>query len=208
MDGTAMLWDLRDLLTLNGPTTAPRKGPQGPTKRDDLVKAWEDLAGDDARQADAAYYRLVAVADEAVSVLAESLAAVEGPDAAAIDKLVAGLGDQRYEVRKQATDSLAKLGPLAEPALRRAKDSAAVEEVRMRARQLLASMDDPQQRAGGGLRQLRAALVLEQIATPKAVAVLRRLAAGSPGANLTRRAAEALERIEGRAAASKPKQSD
>jgi WD40 repeat protein len=200
-DGTAILWDLRDLLTLNAPTTAP-------VKRDDLVKAWEDLAGDDARQADAAYYRLTAAGDEAVSVLAESLAAVEGPDAAAIDKLVAGLGDERYEVRKQATDSLARLGSLAEPALRRAKDSATVEEVRMRARQILASMDDPRQRAGGGLRQLRAALVLEQIATPKAVALLRRLAAGSPGANLTRRAAEALERIEGRAAASKPEQSD
>jgi len=121
---------------------------------------------------------------------------------------VADLGNQRYSVRKQATDTLAKLGPLAEPALRRAKDSATVEEVRIRAKQLLASMDDPQQRAGGPLRQLRAALVLERIGSAKAVAVLRRLADGSPGANLTRRAAEALERIEGRAAARKPKQSD
>jgi WD40 repeat protein len=208
IDGTAMIWDVSDLAAFDAPTTAPRKGPQGPVKRDDLVKAWEDLAGEDARQADAAYYRLAAAGDEAVGVLAESLAAVEGPDAAAIDKLVADLGDQRYGVRKQATDTLAKLGPLAEPALRRAKDSAAIEEVRMRARQLLASMDDPQQRAGGPLRQLRAALVLERIGSAKAVAVLRRLAAGSPGANLTRRAAEALERIEGRAAARKPKQSD
>lgn len=198
MDGTAMIWDVSDLAALDGPTTAP-------VKRDDLVKAWEDLAGEDARQADAAYYRLAAAADEAVSVLAERIVAVEGPDAAAIDKLVADLGDERYDVRRQATDSLAKLGPLAEPALRRAKDSTTIEEVRIRAKQLLASMDDPQQRAGVALRQLRAALVLERIATPKAVAVLRKLAAGSTGANLTSRAAEALERIEGRAAAKKLK---
>jgi len=43
--------------------------------------------------------------------------------------------------------------------------------------------------------------VFERIGTPRAIALLRRLAAGSPGANLTRRAAEALERIEDHAAA-------
>ncbi len=194
MDGTAMIWDVSDLPALDGPTT-------GAVKRDDLVKAWEDLASEDARQADVAYYRLAAAADEAVSVLAERIVAVEGPSAAAINKLVADLGDQRYGVRKQATDSLAKLGALAEPALRRAKDSATIEEVRIRAKQLLASMDDPQQRTGAALRQLRTALVFERIGTPRAIALLRRLAAGSPGANLTRRAAEALERIEDHAAA-------
>ena len=192
-DGTAILWDVRDLLTIDAPTTAP-------AKREDLVKAWEDLADEDARRADAAYYRLVAAADEAVSVLAQRTEAVNGPDAATLDKLVADLGDERYNVRKQATDSLAKLGPLAEPALRRAMASATVEEVRIRAKQLLASMDDPQQRSGQALQQLRATLLLERIATPKAVAVLKKLAAGAQGANLTRRAAEALERIEDRPA--------
>ncbi len=194
-DGTAMLWDVRDVLALAAPATAP-------AKRADLVKAWEALGSDDARQADAAYYRLAAAGDEAVSVLSERIGAVNGPDVAEINKLVADLGDQRYSVRKQATDSLAKLGPLAEPALRRAEDSA-VEEVRIRTQQLLASMDDPQQRAGAALRQLRAALALERIGTPRAIEVLRRLAAGAPGANLTRRAAEAVERIQDHAAAGK-----
>jgi hypothetical protein len=49
---------------------------------------------------------------------------------------------------------------------------------------------------GEPLRQARAVEVLEHIATPQAREVLRQLAAGAPGAWLTREAKAALERME------------
>lgn len=191
MDGTAIMWDLRDILARKTPTTAPAKPA-------DLVKAWQALADQDAEAADDAFYRLAEGGSAAVRVMAEGMSAVEGPDQATISRLVTDLGHEEYGVRKQATEALAQLGPVVEPALRLAEASSDAEEVRLRARQLLASLDDPRDRTGDALRQLRAALVLEEIATPEAVALLKKLAAGSPGANLTRRAAEALERIQNR----------
>ena len=197
VDGTAMMWDIREALAGIKPTTAP-------ARKDDLAKAWEALAEADAAAADEAFYRLAEGGTAAVGLLAERMSPVAGPAPATIRKLLAELGHEQYGVRKQATDALAQLGPLAEPALRLAESSTDVEEVRLRARQLLTALDSPRDRSGKMLRQLRAALVLENIATPEAMALLKKLAAGSPGANLTRRANEVLDRIQIRGNASRP----
>jgi HEAT repeat protein len=105
------------------------------------------------------------------------------------------MGHHRFGVRKQATAELARLGPLAEPALRRALAESQSEEVRARAQQLLAALDEPHQRSGQALRQLRAVHVLERIGSQEAKAVLRKLAGGSPSATATQRAAAALDRL-------------
>jgi len=201
MDGTAIMWDLRDVQAGAAPTTAPAS--QG-----DLAKAYQVLAEPDAKAADEAFYLLAEASNAAVRVLAERIAAVEGPDPSTISKLVSELGDEQYGVRKHATEALAQLGALVEPALRLAESSSDVEEVRLRARQLLRSLDNPLDRTGQVLRELRSALVLEEIATPEAVALLEKLAAGSPQANLTRRANEALERIKSRGPTTRPREGE
>lgn len=190
-DGTAIMWDMGDVLADIKPTTAP-------ARRDDLTGAWEALAEEDAAKADEAYYKLVAGGTATVGLLAEEMLPAEGPAPARVRKLLTDLGDEQYGVRKQATDALAQLGPLVEPALRRVESSTNVEEIRLRVRQLLTSLDNPRDRTGKMLRQLRAVLVLEEIATPQAAALLKKLAAGAPGAHLTRRANETLERIHNR----------
>jgi len=153
------------------------------------------LGADDAREADTAYYRLVEGGQATVKLLGERIKPIAAADDAQIAALVEQLGHEQYSVRQKATDALARLGPLAEPALKAALESAEIEEVRMRARQLLTSISDPRQRAGEILRQLRSALVLERIGTPQAAAVLKRIAAGAPSAALTLRARECLERM-------------
>jgi len=197
LDGTAIMWDMRDALAKTNPTTVP-------ARRDDLVGAWDALAEADAAVADEAYYKLAEGGLATVGLLAKEMSPVEGPAPVRVRKLLDDLGHERYHVRKQATDILAQLGPLVEPALRVAESSTDVEEIRLRVRQLLTSLDNPRDRTGKMLRQLRAVLVLEQIATPEATTLLKKLAAGAPGAHLTRRADKALNRIQVREKTSSP----
>jgi hypothetical protein len=141
---------------------------------------------------------LIASGEAAVKVLQERMESVQGPSSEQIAKLIGELGHGQFAVRKRASDALGRLGPLAEIALRQAAASeTSGEEVRARAHQLLDALDDPQQRSGEMVRQLRALYVLERIASPQARDVLRKLAAGAPQATLTQRAAGALERLNG-----------
>ncbi len=187
-DGTAILWSLAG-------TDPP--GPPAGTDVDanDLDRLWADLASTDATDAQEAIYRLIDAGGRAAAFLGRRIESVVGPPPAEMGKLVADLGHPRFAVRRRATGRLAQLGALAEPALRRALDGCDSEEARARARQLLEALDDPHRRSGGIVRQLRGVYVLERIASDEARGVLRRLSSGSPQANLTRRAAAALERL-------------
>ena len=62
--------------------------------------------------------------------------------AAAVTRLIGRMGDDRWEIREAASRNLASLGPLARPALESAVQTAADEEVRMRARELLTKLTD------------------------------------------------------------------
>jgi hypothetical protein len=68
-------------------------------------------------------------------------------------------------------------------------------EVRRRIERLLLPLLEPGL-STERLRQRRAVAVLEQVGSPEAVKVLRRLAKGAPGAALTREAKAALRRLE------------
>ncbi|MGB2820883.1 MAG: WD40 repeat domain-containing protein, partial [Phycisphaerae bacterium] len=188
-DGTAILWDL----TGTGPTTSPAGAD---IDANDLKKAWADLASTDATQAEEAVFRLIDAGGRAVALLSERLESVVAPLPQETQKLIAELGHRRFAVRRLATEKLARLGPVAEPALRQAAGQSDSEEVRARARRLLDALDDPHQRSGLIVRPLRAVHVLEQIGSDEARAILRRLSSGSPHATLTRRVAAALARLE------------
>ncbi len=115
-------------------------------------------------------------------------------------RLISDLDSDRFASRDEATAELAKLGELAEPALQKTLRDTPSLEVRQRAERLLERLKGPTT-PGQHLQTLRAVEVLEQLATPEAREVLRKLAAGAPAARETYETAAALERLARRRAA-------
>jgi len=191
-DGTAILWGLAGIDRAKSPASRPAVTPDG------LQKLWDALASTDATKAQEAIFALLGTGPPVAKDLGRRLRAARGFDAEDIDRWVAELGHAQFAIRERATEALARAGASAEPALRRALKSPPGEEVRARAEILLASLDEPSRRTGPSLRRLRAIHVLEQLNTNEARDVLRQLSAGPALATVTRRAAEALERLANR----------
>ena len=188
-DGTAILWTLADVTKAAG-------GEKGNVSVEALAGLWSELASDDADKAHEAIFRLIDAGNASAAFLAERLAPIPRPVTDEIRKRIAELDDDQFSVRKRATEELARMGALAEPALRQALAETVNEEVRARVKKLLQPLDGPQERTGEVLRKLRAVHVLARIASPKARTVLRKLSRGSQYADLTRRAAEVLEKLD------------
>jgi WD40 repeat protein len=190
-DGTVLLWDVRG---------QERRGVSPPVKdrRDDVAplpmeQLWADLAGS-APRADAAIRTLLQTPQASVTFLASRLQPAARPDPALLQRLLADLGSEKYVRREKAFRQLRQLGQLAEPALQEALQKAKDVDCRRRLNQLLHSLNSLSPPAGQ-LRQLRAVEVLEEIGTPEARIVLRRLAGGLPGSRLTREAQASLARL-------------
>jgi WD40 repeat protein len=186
-DTTVLLWDAAAL-----PPARPH--PAGELTVGQMTALWGDLAGADAAKA---YKAIAALADHpgaAGPFLCDRLR--EGPtvDAKRLKRLVAELDAEDFSIRETASEELAKLGQLAEPALKEALEHRPSAEVARRARRLLEGMNFnglPPDR----LRALRAAEALERIGTQPAREALRTLAEGETDPGLAREAKAALERL-------------
>jgi hypothetical protein len=167
-DTTVLVWEIAALMR-------QARQPVNPTPQE-LEVLWSDLAGDDACKAYAAIGRLIACPQPAVPFLGKQLQPPADPGR--IDRLIADLDDNRFQVRENATRELEQLGPLAESALEQALAGQPSVEVRRRVERLLAALQErgltPHQ-----LRVGRAIEVLEHIGTPEAQEVLRALARGA-----------------------------
>jgi WD40 repeat protein len=101
-DTTALLWDVFGLL---GPVNLPR-----PNRSDkELDQLWTQLAGEDASQAFVALKAFLATPDLSVPFLANHLRPVPPVETRRMSRLLADLGDERFEVRKRADDELEEL---------------------------------------------------------------------------------------------------
>jgi RNA polymerase sigma factor (sigma-70 family) len=178
LDTTVLAWDTR-----------PPKVTGG-----SLAAAWDELRGTEAGPAFRAQGRLRAASAEAVALLRDRLKAVGAVDDQRLKDLIADLDSADFATRQKAAENLRQLGRLAEAVLRQAKEKAESVEVRRRAAELLAELEDaptpPEE-----LRALRAVEVLEWIGTAKARELLGELAHGAAGARLTQAAAAALQRL-------------
>jgi HEAT repeat protein len=109
--------------------------------------------------------------DEAVKLVRARLKPPAPADARKVERLIADLDNEDFEVRQKATDELSALGTEAEDALRKAATSPSP-EVRTRVRKLLSKLS-----AGGvpvtRLRAVRAVEALERIGTPAAREALK-----------------------------------
>jgi WD40 repeat protein len=184
-DTTALLWDVQRIGS-RPPATHPC--PAG------LARLWAELRADDASKAYAALAALAGAGDEAVEFLNTQLRPAAAPGPGAVADLVAGLDAKRFAAREAATRGLAKLGDLAEPAMRKALADNPSAEAARRLRKLLAALQ-PYPTDQDGIRDLRALQVLELIGSPAALAALDKLAQGAPGSPLTRDARSALSRL-------------
>jgi RNA polymerase sigma factor (sigma-70 family) len=179
-----------------------------PTAKGTLAEAWVALADPDAKAAFSAQGRLLAEPGKAVGWIAARLAPAVSPTAARVKALIADLDSDDFAMRERATAELKEQWPATESALREAVAKSASAEARRRAERLLREMEKavspPRE-----LRARRAVEVLEGVGTPgvwgrfapnanEARAPLSELAKGASGARLTREAAAACKRLEGR----------
>jgi RNA polymerase sigma factor (sigma-70 family) len=185
LDKVAQVWDVNRL--------TQRRRPVAERSPADLQADWRGLAGN-ATVAYAALGRLVSSPTGAVALLGEQMRGAGSVDNGRIGRLIAGLGDARFQTREKATRELAALGDLAEPALRKALAADPAPETRRRLAALLDRLDG-RKSSPEIARQIRAVEALEAIGDPAARRLLQRLAAGPVGTRLQQEAKASLGRL-------------
>jgi WD40 repeat protein len=187
-DGTLLLWDVAGFWKEERPRAERLEAAEE-------RQCWEDLAGTDAARAVRALSRFRAAPLQALALVREHVRPAVAPAAATLERWIKDLDSSEFAVRERATAELAKLGELAEPALKKALESRPSPEVAKRIERLLDNLKDEQVLSSGeGLRGLRAVELLERLADPNADKLLQALSEGAAGARLTREARAALER--------------
>ena len=181
-DGTAFIWDL----------TSAGKKALTPRQRDDY---WRDLAGSDGQRAYNAVWQLALSPKESLPLLRELPKSPAPPDAALIARRIAELDDDDFDTREKATKDLEAAGEAAHAALVKVLAAMPSAEVRRRAEEVLAKLDDVAEKPEQ-IRGLRALEVLELIGTPEARQIVEALAKGVPEARLTREAKGTLLRLD------------
>jgi WD40 repeat protein len=185
-DSTILVWDI----------TGKALG-QGVQKTSTAL--WQDLAREDVPAAYRAVWQLVNSPEATVKLLREQLQPAPLIDQARIDQLIADLESNKFPVREEATRQLYQHGFIALPALKKVLAGPPTLEVRRRVEGLLERIES-RILSAEQLRECRAIYVLEEVASPAARDLLRRLAHGGGGAVLTREAKAALERLNQRSA--------
>jgi WD40 repeat protein len=186
-DGTVLVWDVAGFQQ-KGRRRAPR------LEEAEQRQCWADLASTDAGRAARALARLRSAPSQAVALLRRQVRPAVGPPAEKVDGWIKDLGSEAFSRRTRASAELAKLGGLAEPALRKALANRPYLEARRRIEKLLNDIQSEAPTSAERLRDLRAVELLERLPEPEAERLLQDLAAGAAGARLTREAQAAVGR--------------
>jgi RNA polymerase sigma factor (sigma-70 family) len=181
-DGTILLWDVPL------PTAKPQR-----LEVKELESLWTDLADADAAKAWRAIWRLADAPQDALAFLRGRVKPYPTAPVDATRKLLTDLDSDSFEAREAAGKRLKELGLQAESALRAALEAKPSLEQRKRIEPLLAALAETTEKPSAEeLRQLRALIVLERIASPEARRMLEDVAKGPQAARLTRQARAAL----------------
>jgi hypothetical protein len=183
-DGTVLLWDLaaawKNLSVFKGPI--------------DVSACWTELAAIDPAIGSAAQGRLATAPGMALPLLRQRLRPDKIDGRWLADRL-ADLDNEAFPKREAATRDLLRVAEAVEEDLRQAREKATSAEVRRRLDGILQAPPAavPESEL---LRMLRAVAVLERIGSNEARAMLKTLAEGQPGAQLTQEAKMALHRLQ------------
>jgi WD40 repeat protein len=179
-DNVVFLWDVTGART----PTDVKKSP---------AAWWNDLASEDGKRAGDAIAGLLRKPEASVAFLQQRLRPPEVLDEKHLTRLLADLDGDAFDKRESASRELARLGELAEEALRRAAKKRPSLELRRRIEDLLDKLESAS--PPETLRILRAIEILEHLDTPEARCCLDALAKGTPTARQTREAKRALDRL-------------
>jgi WD40 repeat protein len=183
-DSTLLIWDVEP------PATPPAHKLTAVT----VGKAWDDLGSKDAVLGFRARWALVSAPELALPLLQKHMKPVQPADPHRLQKLIDDLDSQQFPARNAANSELEKLGELAADALQQAVTKKTSLELSRRAQALLDKLRGPVTRPEV-LRAVRAAAVLEDIASPEARKLLDQLAQGAPETRLTLEAQAAVKRL-------------
>lgn len=190
-DTTVLVWDLTDGLSI---------APSNDFTAEQLDGFWRDLAGDDAAKAYRSIWHLASAPKQSLPFLQARLRPIPVPDAKRISQLLADLDSENFKVRTKAHEELQKLGEAAAAPLRATAEKPPSPEVGRRVKELLDKLKTEQRTPSPErLRILRAVEVLEHIGTSEARQILKALADGAAGAQLTQQAKASLDRLTKRA---------
>jgi WD40 repeat protein len=180
-DASILIWDLRSLFL------AQSAGSPAPSP----ATLWAALSSADAAKAHRSLWRLASL-PRADALLSRRLNAVQPLPRAKSRVLLDDLASPALPTRRKAEQALVEAREGARAALEEAHHNAPDLESRLRLGRLLARLGP---RSPESLREVRAVFALELRGTPEARRILKRLAGGLPGANLTREAKAALARL-------------
>jgi hypothetical protein len=189
-DHTAIVWDVTGICIIG-------KWVEHDASPEQIESFWNDLGSTDGVKAHRAVWKLAAAPRQAIPLLADRLHAVVPVGAERISRLIADLDSADFKVRGQATQQLATLGDLAEPALSKALASNPPLEVERRLQLLLDKLRKWPE-SSEDLRSFRAIEVLEHVGSPFARQVLAKLAQGTEAARLTKEVRASLGRLKRR----------
>jgi RNA polymerase sigma factor (sigma-70 family) len=181
-DSTILVWDVAGSASTKAPAAVA-----------DFDRAWQALAGDDAKAAYTAMRELT-FSPDAVKGIGARLRPAAPLDPKRTEACLRDLDSEEFAVRERAARELEQMGDRAVPALEQFLTGTASLEAKRHVREVLDKLrglvHDSEQ-----LRALRALEVLERAGDDEVRRVLRALAAGAPAARQTREAKAALERL-------------
>jgi WD40 repeat protein len=178
-DRQILIWDVMTLVKNQRPRAIELEA-------NELAKLWSELASTDAKAAYQAVRRLEQAPAQAVRFLQQRTTPVEKMR---LERLIADLDSDEFQVRQQATVELEKLAEQTETALNEALAKKPSLEVRQRIEKILQQIQE------SGPRSVRAVEVLEHINTAEARQLLAALAQGPQTQPRTCEAQAALERL-------------
>jgi len=187
-DGTVLLWNMQGLLV---------KEPINDVDNKQLTKWWTDLGEKDATAAYKVIWSMEQASDKALAFLKDRLEPISEPDLKRVQRLLANLDDEQFNVRDTARRELAKYGEVIEPALQKALTGKPSPEAAKHLESLLTELKGPTSNPEV-LRPMRAIQVLERIRSTEARQLLEKLAKGAPLARQTRDAKAASQRLDQR----------
>jgi RNA polymerase sigma factor (sigma-70 family) len=188
-DATVVIWDLSPVGSQTG---------QKAIEAQQLVEAWDSLKNKDSITAYRTIWLLASSGQHAIDLLKNNIKPVPVTgDTQRILQLVRDLDHEDFTKRETASRDLTSMGANAEAALVEALKTNQSLEFRNRARAVLRNIARTKKSpAPEELRNGRALAVLERLATPSALELLKNIASGAPEARLTQEAKASLARLQ------------
>ena len=191
-DGTVIVWKL--------PAIGARGGKDGEDlSKEESEKLWADLMETDAAVAYGAVARMENSQGGIVSFLRDRLAPAGGVSLEEIERLIGDLDSEDYEVRKNASSGLERIGDRAKSSILEAIAGNPSPEMQKSVTSLLALLSPGLgEQSGELLRATRAIRVLERVETEEAVEALKAVATRAHWSVVIVDAKAALARLDAR----------